>query len=168
MRVLLTRNPTATNRPDGTFGAFEVLKDNWAHVITFFSMEDDWRDNRVGESCIPAGTYRLVRTVYHKKGFETFEIAGVPGRSRCLVHPANTEEDVEGCVGIGMRFGRLKVGVDEDTGERDVMKFAVVESRKAFERFMDVMEGVDEAKITVRWTGKSPEEEPRGEPLRTT
>lgn len=153
MKVLLTRTE---RKPDGVFGAFQVMHDDGRHALSVYSMEDDWRDNRPRVSCIPAGTYKLVRTIYHKRGIETFEITGVPGRSRILVHPANTEEDVEGCVGIGMRFGKLRVATDEDTGEQDVMKFAVVDSKKAFDRFLAEMEGVDEATITVRWNAGLP------------
>lgn len=126
---------------DGTFGRWLMpaeLGGMW-----WYTVEDDWRQNQVGESCIPLGRYELVRTVYHRHGYETFEITGVPNRSRILVHPANTENDVMGCCGLGCVQGYQTVEVDEDTGFRKVRKRAVLQSKKAFNEFMRAMKGVD-------------------------
>lgn len=114
-------------------------------------MEDDWKSNQPNESCIPAGTYLLVRTVYHKHGYETFEVTGVQGRQRILIHPANTEEDVQGCIGLGMRRGMLMVRDEDTPGHPLVNKRAVVASREAFQRFMAEMRAVDEAQLTIEW-----------------
>lgn len=111
------------------------------------SLEEEWRDNERGESRIPAGTYVCRRTVYHRHGFETFEITGVIGRDRILFHPGNTEEDTDGCVLLGMRAGLLEV-VDEETGERR-RKMAVVESQRAFALFMEALAGIDVFELEV-------------------
>jgi hypothetical protein len=107
----------------------------------------------MGESCIPAGDYVLKRTIYYKHGYETFVFTGAAlgKRTRCLIHPGNTEEDVKGCVAVGMRRGKVLEPVDEDTGATNVMKEAVVESKKAFGRFMEAMEGIDEIACSVQW-----------------
>lgn len=141
--TLLTLTRTERNE-DGTFGKL------YTPGISLYTMEDDWIDNKPIISCIPAGIYILRRTIYHKHNIETFEVTGVPGRSRILIHPANTEEDVEGCIGVGMRMGTL-LRKDEDTGQMH-LKTAVVASQEAFRRFMLVMLDVDEAKLLVRWT----------------
>lgn len=135
--------------PDGTFGLLRPASD--PRQTTLYTVEDDWRDNRPGLSCIPAGEYRLHRTIFHKHGYETFEVLDVPGRSRILVHPANTEEDVEGCIGVGRRRGRILVPRDEDTGAVNQLKEAVVESRAAFQDFLGWLEGFDEATLVVKW-----------------
>lgn len=148
--VLLIR----TDRiPDGVFGKVHV---NGVHTLA--TCEDDWKDNIPGESCIPAGDYIMRRAWYRKGGYETFEILDAPGnppvldkRDPILFHRGNTEEDVKGCVAVGMRRGRLRVVRDEDTGARNVVKESVAESEKAFHKFMEAMEGVDEATLTVRW-----------------
>lgn len=131
--------------PDGTFGLLYVGGSQ------FYTCEDDWKDNAKGESCIPAGTYTLHRTVYVKHNYETFEVTGVPNRSRILLHPGNTEEDTQGCILLGMRQGFVVVPVDEDTGAVNVKKRAVVASQEAFRRFMRPMEGVDVATLEVSW-----------------
>lgn len=129
---------------DGTFGTLEV-----PGTLTVHTMEDDWRDNAPRESCIPAGTYTMRRTIYHKTGVETFEVVGVPGRSRILIHPANTEEDVEGCIGVGLRRGRLWVADEDAPGHPLTLKHAVVASQDAFRRLMSVLSGVDEASLSI-------------------
>ncbi len=132
--------------PDGVFGQLRGPA-----RTTLCTMEDDWRDNAPRISCIPSGVYVLQRTIYHKHNYETFEVTGVPGRSRILIHPANTEEDVEGCIGVGLRRGQVLVARDEDTGEVNRVKMAVVASREAFTRLMGWLVDVDEAQLTVEW-----------------
>ena len=148
MILLLTR----TERPpDGTFGLLAPV-DLGPSPVTLHTLEDDWLDNAPRVSCIPAGSYTLQRSWYHKGGYETFEITGVPNRSRILIHKGNTEEDLEGCVAVGMRQGRLKVSKDEDTGAIDVVKRAVVQSAEAFRVYMDWLKDVDAATLTVAWS----------------
>jgi len=150
--IRLIRELGAPTTQDGTFGRWVMpaaLSGLW-----WYSIEEDWRDNAVGQSCIPLGHYWLERTIYFKKqvaedpwwkklSYETFEITGVLGRSRILVHPANTEEDVEGCVGLGCVQGYVTVKVDEDTKVKNVRKRAVQQSQKAFLQFMAHMRGVE-------------------------
>lgn len=129
--------------PDGTFGILRLGDLEWP------TCEDDWRNNERGQSCIPTGTYTLERTIYHKHGYPTFEVTGVPGRSRILIHPGNTEEDVEGCILLGVRRGFMDRN-DEDGGGLQ-HKNAVLDSKVAFQRFMAAMEGIDTATLTIRW-----------------
>jgi hypothetical protein len=135
--------------PDGVIGGFLLYVDDVVHA--FVSLEDDWRDNAPTVSCIPGGDYLLKRTVFYKHGYETFEVTGVPGRSRILVHPAVTEESLEGCVGIGRTFQQLRVAVDEDTGAVNPLKLALKDSRAAFDAWMALLQGVDELPMRLRW-----------------
>lgn len=143
----------------GTFG--ELFLYNGTFGFTpIHTVEDDWKDNEPGESCIPKGKYTCKRTIYHKHNIETFEITGVPGgRTRCLFHVANTENDVKGCVGLGLRRGILNV-VDEDSpahkahGDNKcncplVPHDAVVNSQPAFRKFMDTLAHVDEFELEI-------------------
>jgi len=140
------------NTADGVFGLLSV---GHAHLHT---VEDDWKNNQPSESCIPAGRYRLVRTAYHKGGYETFWVTDVPGRSRILIHRANTEEDVKGCIGVGLRRGKLWVHDEDAPGKPLTLKRAVVASREAFEVFMKEMQHHDDAWLTVQWAhGINPE-----------
>lgn len=144
MRLQLLRTERLA---DGVFGEL-IGVDVSLRLVT---MEDDWRENAPRISCIPAGIYLLKRTIYHKHNYETFEVTNVKGRSRILIHPANTEEDVEGCIGVGMRRGFLHVAKDEDTGALNVTKNSIVQSNKAFQMFMGALDEVDEADLEVLW-----------------
>lgn len=132
--------------PDGVFGTLTLATGYVLHT-----MEEDWRHNQPRVSCIPAGTYALHRTIYYKHRIETFEVMHVPGRTRILLHPANTEEDVEGCIGVGMRRGKLVVPDEDTPGHPLTEKRAVVASKAAFAMFMDSMLGVDEAEVEIEW-----------------
>ena len=75
---------------------------------------------------IPAGRHRCVRSFYFKGHYETFEIL-VLGHERLLFHAANLEAHLDGCVGVGRRFGLLfgKPGImDSREGFRDFMTWA--------------------------------------------
>lgn len=126
--------------PDGVFGRFL----NWV------TAEEEEKGNQPGISCIPANRiYLCRRSFYHKGGYETFEVTGVPNRSRILWHVLNTEEGTEGCIGPGKRLGVLKVDKPEEGGP-PVHKLAVLESKPAFAEIMAFFKGVDEWELEVR------------------
>ena len=107
----------------------------------FSMLEEQNLKNAPNISCIPVGDY-FVRRIISPHFGETFEVCGVKGRTHILFHSGNTEEDTEGCILVGNRFGVLSV-VDEDT-KKTTSKIAVLNSRAAFSQFMDYFEGVDE------------------------
>lgn len=131
----------------GTFGTLSV------DGYQFFTLEEELKGNAVGQSAIPNGVYPLRRTTYFRYGYPTYEVADVPGRSRILIHPGNTEEDTQGCILLGLTLGFLVVDRDEEDGKAN-KKLAVLKSRAAFEKFMALMEGVDTATIEIRWYGE--------------
>jgi hypothetical protein len=100
-------------------GAFGVMKDErgWPFAVTLERTYDDLRVK------IPAGTYVCTRTKYFKGGYPTFEIP-VPGHDRILLHVANVETELEGCIAVALKFGELKG------------RLAVLESGAGFARFM--------------------------------
>lgn len=154
--IVLTRT-RATK--DGTFGRMVIPINAFGsydaeepvHRGELVTMEDDWLGNRKGVSCIPEGTYPLRRTIFYKHGYEVFEVTGVRGRDRILIHIANTEEDVEGCIGPGLFFGPLRVRDEDDPAHPWVYKEAALSSGVAFRRFMDWMAHVEEAPLRVVW-----------------
>lgn len=141
MKLLLQRVESTS---DGVFGQLHV-----PHLQPLWTVEEEWLDNQRRISCIPAGTYRLARTMYHRYKYPTYEVTGVEGRTRILFHPANTEEDVEGCIGLGTLRSILLVE-DEDTKVRRY-KQAVLHSKKAFALFMAAMDGAKEAELKIEW-----------------
>ena len=147
MNAVLTRTVRGT---DGTRGVLELWHDG-NQVGVWFTQEDDWKDNQPAESCIPAGAYVLKPTLYIKHQMATYEVSGVPGRSRILVHPGNTEEDTMGCVLLGKRYGRFEVRDEDAPGQPKVAKLGVLDSRQAFREFMAVMNGHQSVPLTVQW-----------------
>lgn len=139
IRHVLTRtHPTV----DGVFGRF----------LKWPSGEEEWQDNRPKVSCIPAGIYVCVRSVWRPgtdKALETFEVTGVPGRSLIKFHPFNTEEGTEGCITLGKYLGVMRVEKPEEGGG-PVHKLAVLDTRKGHEEFMTLFEGVDRWELDVR------------------
>lgn len=77
-----------------------------------FSIEKAWRNNKPNISCIPAGTYQLIQTKSPKYGNRYHLEAPTLGvfakaqagalRTHCLIHPANYEEELKGCIAFGL------------------------------------------------------------------
>jgi len=105
MFIRLDRHTTSDQ---GTFGQI-TLPDR-----VLFTGELPWRDNASGKSCIPEGDYRCVWGLSKRFG-HAFEVTGVPGRSRVLIHNGNYCGDVDkgfkshvlGCVLLGQAEGKL-------------------------------------------------------------
>lgn len=86
---------------------------------------------------IPPGVYTCRRRMSPHFGYPVFEVLEVPNCTYIEIHIANTEKDVIGCIGLGEKIGTLN---SQD---------AVLQSKKAFDAFMDLQEGVDEFQLTV-------------------
>jgi hypothetical protein len=86
--------------------------------VVVHTLEDAWKDNQRGVSCIPAGTYKCIphgwepdSTVRFKR---VWEVTNVPGRSAILFgHPGNSDADTKGCIlpGLGNASGVLTSSV---------------------------------------------------------
>lgn len=100
------------------------------------TLEEAWRDNRKNESCIPTGNYQLVRHRSPRFGM-TFQVANVPDRSAILIHPGNTIKDTDGCLLVGFTIGQLE------------QEPAILQSTKAFDRFMQKLKGIDVARLSI-------------------
>lgn len=94
-----------------------------------------------------AGTYTCQRGQHKLSNgvpFETFEILGVKGHSGILFHPGNYNGDSEGCCLTGTGFA---VGEDPHQSGEDVEM--VINSRIAFESFMQLQQNCDAFQLTV-------------------
>ena len=136
--------------PFGVFSWLDLWDDRDSHVGRWCTAEDDWLRNAPGVSCIPPGTYRCRRGVFPRTG-ETFEIQGVQDRSTILFHAGNTEESSSGCVLLGERFGALEVPDEDDPQHPRIQKWAVLDSQRAFHRFLAVLHGTDAFALDVLW-----------------
>lgn len=86
--------------------------------LTLQTIERPWKNNAVGESCIPAGEYAVTWTRSPKFGRSTYELHGVPNRSAIRIHPANWAVQLEGCIALGTVRGQSavlnsRIAVDE-------------------------------------------------------
>lgn len=96
-----------------------------------YTLERPWRNNRIGESCIPAGTYPVTKRHKSTHGWarfpEAFELHDTAPRSAILIHVANYITELEGCIAVGMAASDL-FGV----------KLAVWRSRAAMKRLRNI------------------------------
>jgi hypothetical protein len=69
-----------------------------------WTLERPWLNNKPRISCIPKGEYRCQPHGWkaYTKFREVWEVTRVPGRIGIILHPLNTVDETEGCVGIGM------------------------------------------------------------------
>lgn len=137
--------------------------------LTLATLEEPWianpfgpggqrrRDGVTAESCVPDGAYELRphNTPKHPNAWAIVNTAlgvwhqsvppGLPyGRSAILIHSGNTTRDIEGCVLVGMRHGRI------DAND------AVLESRAALEQLRGKL-GTSAHSIVIRPTAGTTE-----------
>lgn len=135
MQVQLVRHAYL---PDVTLGRLYV------DSLTLATLEEPWIENPFGpggqrreglkrESCVPDGAYELRPHntpkhphvwALHNPTLGVWHHATPPGlpygRSAILIHTGNSVIDIEGCLLVGLRHGRVQSGMD-----------AVLESRAA-------------------------------------
>lgn len=80
----------------GEQGTNGILKFQGRQIC--YTIELPWRNNQVGESCIPAGRYKLEKKHFPKHG-EQIGIPEVRGREAILIHAANDAlKELKGCI----------------------------------------------------------------------
>jgi hypothetical protein len=88
---------------------------------TIVCLEPPWKDNAIGESCIPEGRYTLERDEDGRHRYFRIPDAEVDPRSNIEIHSGNTVEDSRGCIVPGLRFGifdlRWSVGASRQACE---------------------------------------------------
>ncbi len=123
---------------------FSYLCDENGNAI-LKAVERPWKNNAAGISCVPEGTYDLVPHNSPKFGkcyaLEApnlgVTIYGPSQRTHILIHPANTADQLEGCIALGMNFGVVN------------NNWAVVDSRIAVAYLMVHLDG-EKAKLVIR------------------
>lgn len=74
------------------------------------TIELPWMDNKVQRSCIPEGSYKLVKR-YSERFHWHFELLNVPGRSAILIHSANWAlQELKGCIAPVIRIDGIGIG----------------------------------------------------------
>jgi hypothetical protein len=80
-----------------------------------YTVERPWIDNKARESCIPDGEYDLQWYNSPKFGPSWAVVGGTvslfpeagKARATVLIHPANTMDDLLGCIGLGSALGTV-------------------------------------------------------------
>lgn len=117
-------------RPDGVFSELCIRNSFFLMALErSYKQEDGSYDAKlkVGEYICQLGEHRLADL----KPFDTYEILGVKGHFGILFHVGNYNEDSEGCVLLGTAIGYRS----------DMKSKMIVNSRVAFKKFMDLLNG---------------------------
>ncbi|MDG3394294.1 DUF5675 family protein [Vibrio parahaemolyticus] len=100
-----------------------------------YTIEREWLDNKACVSCIPVGEYELESHMW-KGQFLTVALVGgtvshyaEPGKARStiLMHWANTQSEIQGCIACGSRLGYVHG------------KWAVTSSKRTTKRLLDII-----------------------------
>jgi hypothetical protein len=115
----------------GTFGVLKIDK-----RIFCVTLEPRDELNLVGVSSIPAQQYEC-RRYSSTRHPNTWEISGVPDRSKILFHAGNVATDTRGCPLLAQHYGKLH-------GDR-----AILNSGKTFRDFMAITDRVERLHLTI-------------------
>lgn len=83
-----------------------VLK--YGSTVLCHTLELPWRSNDQNISCIPEGSYPVIKAISPRFG-NVFYLRDVPSRSGILIHSGNSVVDTRGCVLVGLDASDQKV-----------------------------------------------------------
>lgn len=122
----------------GTFGKL-IVGDK-----TFYTVEKPWQNNAKEISCVPNGEYTLephdsfkyghVLCMVNDSGVTHFKESNSK-RFACLIHVANYEKDVLGCIGLGDRY----------------LGHMVTNSKKSIKEFYNLVDPQTTHTLTIKW-----------------
>lgn len=118
-------------------------------------MERPWKQNKPFESCVPEGTYTVIRDERpsHKYTFclinEDLDVYRYPSsgkRDSILIHVGNKVEDVVGCLAPGVMFGTKAPAAGYNADGENV----VLRSADGFRKLNGYIGGDQEFQLTIR------------------
>ncbi len=109
-------------RDKQTIGMMDVYEDD-VFLFSVSTLEQEWNNNAIGDSCIPKGGY-VIKDFDSKKHPNSFIVEGTEPRSFILFHVGNYYSHTQGCILPGL----YHADIDQD-GYIDV-----AESRRAMGR----------------------------------
>jgi len=122
----------------GTFGKLTIGDK------TFYTVEKPWQNNTPEISCVPAGKYTLephnslkygnVLCMVNDSGVTHFKEPDSK-RFACLIHVANYEKDVLGCIGLGEKY----------------LGHMVTSSKKSIKEFYELVDPQETHTLTIEW-----------------
>lgn len=91
------------------FGTHGEMLDNYNKPIGIYALEQNWKDNQEGISCIPPGDYICSpHKSVHLRGI-LWHVTPVVNRIGILIHGGDVLKDTHGCILLGL--DRNKQGV---------------------------------------------------------
>lgn len=119
--------------PFGTFGVLVVAGHHW------YIAEQPWNNNTPFRSCIPEGSYEVVKHKSPKFG-ECFALIGddvalnqgEAHRYGILIHPANWPDQLQGCLAPGKSLNPIPAG-----GREWPLSLGVTQSRTAMQQMLN-------------------------------
>lgn len=120
MNLILNRLPAQNDKQ--LIGNMRIEDDAGRSVFNMCTLELPWRENQRRVSCIPEGTYEVVRRESRKFG-EHFHILNVPERDFILIHSGNFHYQIQGCILVGSEWRDIDGdNIVDVTNSRNTMK----------------------------------------------
>ena len=123
----------------GTFGKLYIGDK------AFYTVEKPWANNAPEISCVPDGKYTLTPHNSHKYGNVLCLINEKKGithfpepdskRFACLIHVANYEKDVLGCIGLGEKY----------------LGHMITSSKKSIKEFYELCDPQETHNLVIEW-----------------
>jgi hypothetical protein len=101
-----------------TLGEMTILK-NGREIFSCKTLELPWKANERMESCIPEGSYHVVKR-FSERYKNHFYLTNVPGRSMILIHIGNYFTQTAGCILVGTALSDINAD-----GHPDVVQSGV-------------------------------------------
>ena len=121
MKPIFVQIDRLSDQGTQTLGLLSVVRD-FNTLFKCKTLELGWHDNEVEKSCIPSGTYTVVKHQSPKFG-TCFHVQNVPNRSAILFHAGNFNTDTHGCILVGEQFAKLNNDTYDDvTNSKATMK----------------------------------------------
>lgn len=125
-------NCTLRRNQYGLYGVFgQLLNDK--DMFFAVTLEKSILNKGSYQAVIPLGIYTCIRRLSPHFGYDLFTLENVPGHNFIEIHCGNTVKDTEGCILLGSSIGAG----------------SILDSKYAFEKFMQIQTGVDRFQLTV-------------------
>jgi len=100
-KLTLYRDPNVPGKP--TTGKFVLLEQGALREVCK-TLELPWAGNAPGTSCIPEGKYKLAFVRSPRFQRNMWRVMQVPGRDGILIHSANFDRQLKGCIAPGLEL----------------------------------------------------------------